>query len=78
MQRKFRAAGWVLLRPAVTLVSVIRVTIGATRAHGAAEFNRWVGRATVAAVPVAAMGLVLVLWTKITGDNGSNLRVGRQ
>ena len=58
MRRKARAAGWGLLALAVVVVAVI-VTVGALRAHGDAAFNRWVGWATVAAVPVAAAGVVL-------------------
>jgi hypothetical protein len=62
--RRFRVAGWVLLGLAVLAVAVI-VLVGALRAHGVEDFNRWVGWATVAAVPVAAVGVVLVLWDKI-------------
>jgi hypothetical protein len=49
---------------AVLAVAVV-VTVGALRAHGAADFGRWVGWATVAAVPVAAVGVVLLLWDKV-------------
>ena len=66
MRRYFRLAGWVLLAVAMLSVAVI-VPVGALRAGGAAEFNRWVGWATVAALPVAAVGVILVLWDKIGG-----------
>jgi hypothetical protein len=42
------------------------VTLGAFRAHNDAEFNRWVGWATVVAVPFAALGILLVLLDKLT------------
>ena len=70
MQRRFRAAGWGLLALAVVVVAVV-VTVGALRAHGVDAFNRWVGWATVAAVPVAAIGVVLVLWEKIAPGTAS-------
>ena len=64
MLRKTHAAGWGLLAMAVVVAAVV-VTVGALRAHGDAAFNHWVGWATVAALPVAAVGVVLVLWEKI-------------
>ena len=42
-------------------------TIGGFRVQGAAAFNRWVGWATIVAVPLAAAAVLLVLWPKITG-----------
>jgi hypothetical protein len=71
--RRFRAAGLVVLTLAVLAVAVV-VTAGALRARGAAQFGRWVGWATVAAVPVAAIGVVLVLWDKITSGRASSER----
>ena len=70
IQRRLRAAGWGLLALAVVVVAVV-VTAGALRAHGDAAFNRWVGWATVAAVPLAAVGVVLVLWEKIAAGTAS-------
>ena len=70
MLRKTRAAGWGLLALAVVVVAVV-VTVGALRAHGDAAFNRWVGWATVTALPVAAAGVVLVLWEKIVPSTAS-------
>jgi hypothetical protein len=67
VRRGFRAAGWVLLALAV-LALAVTVSVGALRAHGAAEFSRWVGWATVAAVPLAAAGVLLLLWDKIKGS----------
>src|SRR5690348_9660032 len=64
MQRRVRAAGWGLLALAVVSVAGV-VTAGALRAHGNSAFNRWVGWATIAAVPLTAVGVVLVLWEKI-------------
>lgn len=65
MRRGFRAAAWILLALAVLAVGVM-VPVDALRAHGTAEFNRWVGLANVAAVPLAAGGLILMFWNKIT------------
>lgn len=42
------------------------VTAGAIGAHSAADFNRWVGWATIAALPVAAIGVLLVVRDKAT------------
>ena len=65
MRRGVRAAAWILLALAVLAVAVI-VPVGALRAHGTEEFNRWVGLATVAAVPLAAGAFILMFWSKIT------------
>ena len=65
MRGRVRSAGWVLLALAVVVVAVI-VTVGALQARGDAGFNRWVGWATVAALPIAAAGLVLVVWDRPT------------
>ena len=64
--RGVRAVGWGLLALAVAAAAVI-VTVGGFRAQGAAAFNRWVGWATIVAVPLAAAAVLLVLWPKITG-----------
>jgi hypothetical protein len=64
VRRRIGVAGWSLLALAVVAVAVIVIT-GALRAHGDAAFNRWVGWATIAAVPLAAVGLLLVVWDKI-------------
>ena len=67
MRRTVRAAGWGLMALAVIAVAVV-VIVGAFRArHSTTDFNAWVGWATIVAVPLAAFGLVLVLWDKITG-----------
>ena len=68
MRRRLRTAGWLLLALAALSVAVV-VPVGAMRANAAAEFNLWVGWATVAAVPIAAMGVVLVLWDKVAKSN---------
>ena len=67
VKRGFRVAAWILLALAVLAIAVI-VLVGALRAHGTEEFNRWVGLATVAAVPLAAGGLILMFWDKITAS----------
>ena len=67
MRRGVRSAAWILLALAVLAVAVI-VPVGALRAHGTEEFNRWVGLATVAAVPLAAGALILMFWNKITAS----------
>ncbi len=70
MPRRIRAAGWGLLALAVVVLAAVVIT-GAIRAHGNAAFNRWVGWATVAAVPIAALGIVLVVVDKITQSLGA-------
>ena len=67
MRRGFRAVAWILLAMAVLAVAVI-VPVGALCAHDTEEFNRWVGLATVAAVPLTAGGLILMFWDKITAS----------
>jgi NACHT domain len=64
MQRKLHAAGWGSVALAVLVLTVV-VLVGALRAHSVAGFNLWVGWATVAAVPLAAVGILLMLWEKI-------------
>ena len=76
VQRRFLSFGWGLLALAVVMVAVV-VTVGALRARGADAFNRWVGWATVTAVPVAAVGVMLVLREKIapgTASHGMSIR----
>jgi hypothetical protein len=63
LRRTIRLTGWGLLALAVAALAVV-VTVGAFRAHNDSGFNRWVGWATVAAVPLAALGILLVLWDK--------------
>jgi NACHT domain len=70
VRRRIRAAGWGLIAAGVIAWTVI-VVIGAFRAHSDTAFNRWVGWATIAAVPIAAAGVLPVLWAKITGEAGS-------
>jgi hypothetical protein len=72
--RRLRVAGWVLLGLAVLAAAVI-VVLGALRARDTAEFNRWVGWATVAALPVGAVGVVLMVLDKIIKST-SNVSVG--
>jgi NACHT domain len=67
MRRGLRVCGWLLLGLAVVAV-VVLVVAGALRARGDAAFNRWVGWATVAALPVAAIGVMLVVWDKVTAS----------
>src|SRR5215470_12457840 len=62
---RYRAVGWVVLGLAVLAIAVV-VTVGALRAQGATQFSGWVGWATVAAVPVVAIGVLLVIWDKVT------------
>lgn len=69
MRQRVRV-GWGLVALAVVAVAVI-VTVGGLRAHGADAFNRWVGLATIAAVPLTALGVLLVLWDKIRGTSGT-------
>ena len=78
MRRGVRAAALILLALGVVAVAVI-VPAGALRAHGTDEFNRWVGLAAVATVPLASLPLILMFWNKIiasltrltNSDNGA-------
>jgi hypothetical protein len=67
--RRLRATGWGLLALAVAVPAVI-VAVGAFRAHTDAAFNRWGVWATVTAVPIAALGIVLMLTDKIRNPAG--------
>jgi hypothetical protein len=71
--RRLRAAGWVVLGLAVLAAAAV-VTVGALQTHSAGQFDRWVGWATVAAVPVAAVGVWLVLWDRISPNGESSER----
>jgi hypothetical protein len=64
MPKRFRALGWALLAAGAVAVSVI-VIVGAIGARGDNAFNRWVGWATIAALPFAAVGIVFVVLDKI-------------
>ena len=68
MRRRVHAVGWGLFALAVVALAAI-IVVGTVRANGAAAFNRWVGWATVAALPVAVAGLVLMAWDKVTKTN---------
>jgi hypothetical protein len=67
VRRRFRGLGWGLVAAGVIAVSML-VIIGAISAHGDVAFNRWVGWATIIALPFAAIGIVLVLVEKIGRD----------
>jgi hypothetical protein len=62
-----RIMGWSLLGVAVLAVA-LAVVVGTALSKGS-EFNRWVGWATVWALVVAAVGVALVVWDKITGGS---------
>jgi hypothetical protein len=51
------------------------VTVGAFRAHNDEAFNRWVGWATIWALVVAVIGVLLVVWDKVfpTDDDAVNV-----
>jgi hypothetical protein len=48
-------------------VAVI-VAVGALMSRDTSEFNNWVGWATVAALPVAVLGVLFSLWGRIDGS----------
>ena len=50
------------------LVVIVIVAVGAFHAHSDAQFSRWVGWATVAALPVAAIASLPYLGDKISGS----------
>jgi hypothetical protein len=54
----------------VATVAII-VTVGGFRAHGNDAFGRWTGWATIAAVPLAALGILMVIWDKVFPDADS-------
>ena len=64
MLRRARITGWSLLGVTVILIPLI-VLIRAATSHGSEPFNRWVGWSTLWALPVAAVGIVLLVWEKI-------------
>lgn len=66
MRRRIRATGWGLLAGVVVVTAVV-VIVGAFRARGDAAFDRWVGWATIAAVPVAVILGLLALRGKVAG-----------
>lgn len=76
MQQRFRALGWGLLAAGAVAVSII-VIIGAFRAHEDSAFNRWVGWATIAALPFAAVGIVFVVLDKVNGDRDHGRELGK-
>jgi hypothetical protein len=67
MRQQFRALGWGFVAAGAMAVSIV-VIIGAIGAHGDVAFNRWVGWATIAALPFAAVGIVLVVLEKVARD----------
>ena len=67
MQRRIRVGGWRVLALATALVAVI-VAVGALSSRDTSEFNNWVGWATVAALPVAVLGVSFPLWERIDGS----------
>ena len=67
MQRRIRAGGWRVLALATVLMVVI-VAVGAFMSRDASKFNNWVGWATVAALPVAVLGVLFSLWERIDGS----------
>jgi hypothetical protein len=70
MRQRLRITGWYILGLSLVAASVILI-VGAVKAHGDSAFNRWVGWATVLAVPVAAIGVLLVVWDKISKSSSS-------
>jgi hypothetical protein len=67
MRRKARVAGWRFVALAVLAIAVI-VIVGTFRAQGDSAFNRWVGWATVAALAVAAVGVLPAIRDMIAPD----------
>ena len=68
MERNAIRAGWGLVAIGVVMLAVV-VTVGALRAHSDDAFNRWVGWATIWALVVAALGVLLVVWDKVFPDD---------
>jgi hypothetical protein len=66
VRQRVRGAGWGLIAAGVVAVTVL-VSVGGFRADTVDAFNRWVGWATIAAVPLAALGVLLVLWDRLSG-----------
>jgi NACHT domain len=64
VSRRVRAIGLALLGLAVILMPAI-ILVQAAGAHGPEQFDRWVGWSTLWALPVAAIGVILLVWDKI-------------
>jgi hypothetical protein len=71
VQRRIRVAGWGLVAAGIAAIAVI-VTAGAFGAHGDTAFNLWIGWATVAAVPLAALGVLLVVLDKLVKPDAAD------
>ena len=63
MRRKIIRVGWGLIVAGVITLAVV-VPVGALRANGDEEFNRWVGWATIWALLIAAIGVLPIVWDK--------------
>jgi NACHT domain len=63
--QSLRSAGWGLLLVALVSVAVI-VPSGALHSHGPAGLSEWVAWATIAGLPVAVVGVVLLLSQKLS------------
>lgn len=74
MRRKAIRAGWGLVALGMVMLAVV-VTAGAFRARTDDAFNRWVGWATIWALVVAAVGVLLVIWDKVlpAGDGEADV-----
>jgi hypothetical protein len=61
----------------VVIIVIVVVTAGAFDAHTDAALNHWVGWATIVAVPLAGLGVLVPLWDKVAGSTdkpGPDLR----
>jgi hypothetical protein len=65
-ERRLRGYGWLLLILG-SAAAAIAVVAGALGARDTAQFGHWVGWATVLGVPIAAAGVTVAAWGKITG-----------
>jgi hypothetical protein len=70
MRRRVIKAGWGLAAFGMVVLAVV-VTAGGFRARSDEAFNRWVGWATIWALVVAAIGVLLAVWDKVLpADHG--------
>ena len=70
MRLTVRTAGLALLCAVIVAVAVV-IPVAALRASSQDAFDRWVGWAGIASLPVLALSVVLLLWDKVTARRGA-------
>ena len=75
MRLTIRTAGLAVLCGAIAVAGVV-IPVAALRANGTDAFNRLAGWATIVALPVLAVSVILLLWDKIA-DGGDGIDSSR-